>query len=87
VAHGVHLDDEFDRQPLLSNYSAIDSEAEHVALNNCYHLFLIPSSVDEKRSARINIATAISHAESGNFARIKVLSRRTANLDCRVTGN
>jgi len=39
------------------------------ALNNSYHLFLIPSSLDKKRSARISMATAISHAENENFAR------------------
>jgi hypothetical protein len=52
-----------------SSCSAIDLEAEHEALNNSYHLFLIPSLLDEKRSARISMATAISHAESENFAR------------------
>ena len=52
-----------------SNYSAIHLEAKHGALNNSYPLFLIPSSLDEKRSARISMATAISHAESENFAR------------------
>jgi hypothetical protein len=51
-----------------SNYSAIHLEAKHGALNNSYHLFLIPSSPDEKRSARISMTTAISHAESENFA-------------------
>jgi hypothetical protein len=44
-------------------------EAKHGALNNSYHLFLIPSSLDEKRSARISMATAISHTEGENFAR------------------
>jgi hypothetical protein len=44
-------------------------QAEHGALNNSYHLFLIPSSLGEKRSARISMATAISHAENGNFTR------------------
>ena len=39
------------------------------ALNNSYHLFLIPSPLDEKRFTRINITTAISHAESEYFAR------------------
>jgi len=38
------------------------------ALNNSYHLFLVPSSLDEKISARISMATTISHAESENFA-------------------
>jgi len=52
-----------------SNYSAIHLEAKHGALNNAYPLFLIPSSLDEKRSARISMATAISHAESQNFVR------------------
>jgi hypothetical protein len=52
-----------------SNYSAIHLEAKHGALNNSYHLLLIPSSLGEKRSARISIATAISHAENENFAR------------------
>lgn len=52
-----------------SNYSAIHLEAKHGALNNSYPLFLIPSSLDEKRSARISMATAISHAEGENFAR------------------
>ena len=51
------------------NSSTIQLEAKHGALNNSYHLFLIPSSLDEKRSARISMATAISHAESENFAR------------------
>ena len=51
-----------------SNYSAIHLEAKHGALNNSYHLFLIPSSLDEKRSTRISMATAISHAESENYA-------------------
>jgi len=44
-------------------------EEKHGALNNAYPLFLIPSSLDEKRSARISMATAISHAENENFAR------------------
>jgi len=52
-----------------SNHSAIHLEAKHGALNNSYPLFLIPSSLDEKRSARISMATAISHAEGENFAR------------------
>jgi hypothetical protein len=52
-----------------ANYSAIRLEAKHRALNNSYRLFLIPSSLDEKRSARISMATAISHAASENFAR------------------
>lgn len=52
-----------------SNYSAIHLEVKRSALNNSYHLFLIPSSLDERRSARISMATAISHAESENFAR------------------
>jgi len=52
-----------------SNCSAIHLEAKHGALSNSYHLFLIPSSLDKKRSARISMATAISHAESENFAR------------------
>ena len=51
-----------------SNYSAIHLEAKHGALNNSYHLFLIPSSLDAKKSARIRMATAISHAQSENFA-------------------
>ena len=52
-----------------SNYSAIDLESEHWALNNSYPLFLIPSSLDEKRSTRISIATAIRRAEREHFAR------------------
>jgi len=51
-----------------SNYSAIHLEEIHGALNNYYHLFLLPSSLVEKRSARISMATAISHAENENFA-------------------
>jgi hypothetical protein len=51
-----------------SNYSAIHL-AKHGVLNNSYPLFLIPSSLDEKRSARISMATAISHAEGAKFAR------------------
>jgi hypothetical protein len=43
-------------------------EAKHGTLNNSYPLFLIPSSLDEKRSARISMATAISHAEGEYFA-------------------
>jgi hypothetical protein len=43
-------------------------EAKHGALNNSHPLFLMPSSLDEKRSARISMATAISHAESEYFA-------------------
>jgi len=51
-----------------SNYSAIHLDAKHEALNNSDHLFLIPSSLDGKISARISMATAISPAESENFA-------------------
>jgi putative transposase len=54
-----------------SNYGSIDLEVAHRALNNSCHLFLIPSPLDEKRSTRINIATAISQAESENFTRKK----------------
>ena len=54
-----------------SNYGSIDLEVAHRALNNSCHLFLIPSSLDEKRSTRICMATGISHAESENFTRKK----------------
>ena len=54
-----------------SNYSTIGLETEHRALNNYYNLFLTPNPLDDKRTAKINIATAISHAASHNFARKK----------------
>jgi putative transposase len=54
-----------------SNYGSIDLEVAHRALNNSCHLFLIPSPLDEKRSTRINIATATSQAECENFTREK----------------
>jgi hypothetical protein len=54
-----------------SNYGSIDLEVAHRTLNNSCHLFLIPSPLDGKRSTRINIATAISQAESKNFTRKK----------------
>jgi hypothetical protein len=41
-----------------SNYSVIHLASKHGTLNNSYHLL----------SARISMATAISHAENENFA-------------------
>jgi hypothetical protein len=52
-----------------SNCSAIDLATEHEALNNYYHLFRMPNPLDGNRAARINIETALSHAESPNFTR------------------
>ena len=53
------------------DYGSIDLEVAHRTLNNSCHLFLIPSPLDDKRSTRTNIATAISQAESENFTRKK----------------
>jgi hypothetical protein len=51
------------------NHTAIGLETEHAALNNYYHLFPMAAPLGENRVARINIETALSHAESRNLAR------------------
>jgi hypothetical protein len=51
-----------------SNCGAIDLATEHEALNNYCHLFLMPNPLDENRSSKTNRETALSHAESPNFA-------------------
>jgi hypothetical protein len=70
-----------------SNCSAIDLATEHEALNNYYHLFRMPNPLDENSAARINIEKALSHAESPNFARKRLHSRRTADLNRCVSSN
>ncbi|MGB5224347.1 MAG: helix-turn-helix domain-containing protein [Arenicellales bacterium] len=49
-----------------SNCSAIVLATECEASNN-YYLFCMPNPLDGNRAARINIETALSHAESPNF--------------------
>jgi hypothetical protein len=63
-----------------SNYSAIGLETEHGALNNYYRLFLMPAPLDENRAARINIETALSHAERPNFARKRYIRQELRTL-------
>jgi hypothetical protein len=63
-----------------SNYRAIDLEAKHGILNNFYNLLLIPSPFDEIRSSRINRETALSHAESENFARKRYCREELSTL-------
>jgi hypothetical protein len=63
-----------------SNYSAIGLETEHGALNNYYHLFLMPAPLDENKAARINIETAPSHAESPDFARKRYIRQELRTL-------
>jgi hypothetical protein len=54
--------------------------AEHGALNNYFSLFLLPGPLDEKRAARINIETALSYAESQNFARKRYIRKELRTI-------
>jgi hypothetical protein len=63
-----------------SNCGAIDLETEHEALNNHHNLFLMPGPLDEIRSSKINRQTALSHAESPNFARKRYIREELRTL-------
>jgi hypothetical protein len=56
-------------QDARSYYGVTVLETEHEALNNYYHLFLMPSPLVENRSPRINMETALDHAEARKSAR------------------
>ena len=62
------------------NYSAIDLEAKHGILINFHNLLLIPSPLDGFRSLKINRETALSDAESENFARKRYCCEELSNL-------
>jgi hypothetical protein len=56
-------------QDARSYYGVTVLETEHEALNNYYHLFLMPSPLVENRSPRTNMETALDHAEARKSAR------------------
>ena len=56
-------------QDARSYYGVTVLETEHEALNNYYHLFLMPSPLVENRSPRTNMETALDHAEARKPAR------------------
>jgi hypothetical protein len=63
-----------------SNYSAIDLEAEHRALNNNHSLFLMLGPLDEIRAEKINRETALSRAERLNIARKRYIRAELQTL-------